>query len=141
MSVFSPAARVTDPEGREWEIYAYRLQLPPRGELDPGSDDGTFLSGRGIAPIPNPFDGILWMFGKFLVTLTRVFWDFPRAALAARRSDEWTIEAVTEIPHRTTYTWKTTGEYRGHVLAQVEAGIAYGEIPRPRYSTFVGVEG
>ncbi len=48
---------------------------------------------------------------------------------------------MTEVPHKTTYTWKTTGEYRGHVVAQVEAGLAYGEIPRPRHATFVGVEG
>ena len=60
---------------------------------------------------------------------------------AARRSDEWTIDAATRVPHRMTYTWRTTGEYRGNVLAQVEAGIAYGEIPRPRHATFVGVKG
>ena len=140
MSVFSPAARVTDPDGREWEIYAYRIQLPPRGDMDP-SGGGDIVTGRWGGIIPNPFDGILWMLGKFLITLERLFYDLPRAALAARRSDEWTIEAVTEVPHRTTYTWKTTGEYRGHVIAQVEAGLAYGEIPRPRHATFVGVEG
>ncbi len=70
MSVFSPAARVTDPDGREWEIYAYRIQLPPRGEIDPGADDGTLLSGHGIGPIPNPFDGILYMLGKLLGALS-----------------------------------------------------------------------
>jgi len=26
VSVFRPAARVTSPDGREWEIYAYRVQ-------------------------------------------------------------------------------------------------------------------
>jgi hypothetical protein len=26
MSVFRPAARVTSPDGQEWEIYAYRIQ-------------------------------------------------------------------------------------------------------------------
>ena len=32
MSVFRPAARVTSPDGREWEIYAYRVrwQRPAR---------------------------------------------------------------------------------------------------------------
>ena len=32
MSVFRPAARVTSPDGNEWEIYAYRVrwQKPPR---------------------------------------------------------------------------------------------------------------
>ena len=35
MSVFRPSARVTDPGGREWEIYAYRLVLPCRSSPDP----------------------------------------------------------------------------------------------------------
>ena len=138
MSIFSPAARVTDPDGRDWEIYAYRIQLPARGEPDPGTS-GEVETGRGL--VPNPFDGIFWLLGRFLLMLQRLFYDLPRAALAARHSDEWTIDAVTEVPHKTTYTWKTTGEYRGHVVAQVEAGLAYGEIPRPRHAIFVGVEG
>ncbi|HVS84628.1 MAG TPA: hypothetical protein VHD91_03250 [Gaiellaceae bacterium] len=29
MSLLRPAARVTDPEGRTWELYLFRLQLPP----------------------------------------------------------------------------------------------------------------
>ena len=116
MSVFSPSARVTGPDGRDWEIYAYRLQFPKR------------------EPSRSAFGRIARAFRRALV-------DTPRAVLAARRSDEWTIEAVSWVPRRTTVTWKTTGEYRGNVLAQVEAGIAGGEIPRPRYATFVGVEG
>ena len=47
---------------------------------------------------------------------------------------------MTWVPRRTSYTWKTTGEYRGNVIAQVEAGVAAGGIPRPRYATFVGSE-
>jgi len=136
MSVFRPAARVTDPKGVEWEIYAYKIQLPPRGELDADTGD-EILTGRGI--FPNPFDGIFWLLGRIVTGLERLFWDIPRAALAARSSDEWTIDAVSFVPSKRTMTWKTTSEYRGNVLAQVEAGIAYGEIPRPRYATFVGV--
>jgi hypothetical protein len=113
MSVFRPVARFTDRVGRDWEIYAYRIQLPPREQ--------------GLRK------------GRIRRALRRVFSDLPRAALAARRSDEWTIDALTRVPRRTKYTWRTTGEYRGHVLAQVEAGIADGEIPRPRHATFVGV--
>jgi hypothetical protein len=116
MSVFSPAARTTDPDGRDWEIYAYRIQLRKR------------------EPPTSALRRIPWVVRRALV-------DLPLAALAARHSDEWTIEAVTEVPHKTIYTWKTTGEYRGHVVAQVEAGLAYGEIPRPRHATFIGVEG
>jgi len=115
MSVFRPVRRVTDRDGRDWEIYAYRLELPPHARRS------GFL--RRVA-----------------AALGRAFVELPRAAFAARRSDEWTIEAVTWVPRRTSYTWKTTGEYRGNVIAQVEAGVAAGGIPRPRYATFVGVE-
>jgi hypothetical protein len=115
MSLFRPARRVTDRDGRDWEIYAYRLELPPRVERS----------------------GVL---RRIAGALARAFVEIPRAALAARGSDEWTIEAVTWVPRRTSYTWKTTSEYRGNVLAQVEAGVAAGEIPRPRYATYVGAE-
>jgi len=30
VSVFRPAARTTSPDGRRWEIYAYRFKLPRR---------------------------------------------------------------------------------------------------------------
>jgi hypothetical protein len=33
VSVFRPARRVTGPDGREWEIYAYRIRLPQRRKL------------------------------------------------------------------------------------------------------------
>ncbi len=92
-------------------MYAYRLALP-----EP--------SGR-----------------RGLRTLRRLLVDLPLAALAARRSHAWTIEAITWQPHRTTYAWTTTGEFRGHVLAQVEAGLARGEVPRPGHATFLGSSG
>ena len=34
MSVFRPSARVTDPHGRAWEIYAFRILLPERSVGD-----------------------------------------------------------------------------------------------------------
>ncbi len=111
MSSLRPAARIEDASGRTWEIYAFRFRWP---ELE---TSGRFRRLRRI--------------GRALV-------EVPRAALAARSSDEWTIEAVSWLPSRTRYTWTTTSEYRGHVLAQVEAGVAGGEIPRPRHATFVG---
>jgi hypothetical protein len=33
VSVFRPTRRVTGPDGRAWEIYAYRLRLPQRRRL------------------------------------------------------------------------------------------------------------
>jgi hypothetical protein len=55
----------------------------------------------------------------------------------ALRSDSWTIEAISWAPFRASYTWRTTLEHRGQVLAQVEGGLARGETPRPRNAQFV----
>jgi hypothetical protein len=62
------------------------------------------------------------------------------AAAAPRSlgSDEWTIEAITWVPSRRSYTWTTTREFRDHVLAQVEGQLARGDVPRPRHATYHG---
>jgi hypothetical protein len=113
VSSLRPAARVDDVAGQSWEIYAYRFRLPRR-------------SSRGFRAT------VRW--------LVRAVVDVPRAAREARRSDDWTIEAISWLPRETRYTWRTTTEYRGNVLAQIEAGIAAGEIPRPRFATFIGTD-
>lgn len=101
MSIFRPSARVTSPDGREWEMYAYKLRLP----------EGR--SGRGGVPR----------------TLRRLY-DAAAAGVRAARSDEWTVEAVTYLPHETAYRWTTTREHKGQVLAQVEGHLARGDIPQ-----------
>jgi hypothetical protein len=68
-------------------------------------------------------------------------WELPRSIRRALASDEWTIEAVTWHPHRTSYRWRTTREFRGHVLAQIQGQLARGEAPRPRHATYLGVSG
>jgi len=132
MSVFTPVRRVRDPLGRDWEIYAFRVRLRHR---DPPSDswlEYTRLSALG---------SVWWLMAQVPRLFLRVFVDFPVAAVHAIGSDEWTIEAVTWIPHRQSFTWTTSLEYRGQVLAQVEAGLAQGDIPRPRNATYIGAQG
>ena len=92
MSVFRPAARITAPDGRDWEIYAYRVrwESPKR-----------------------------W----------RDVWRAVLAAWRAARSDDWTVDAVTYLPRETVYTWTTTTEHKGQVLAQVEGHLARGDLP------------
>ena len=107
MGQFRPAVRVTDSDGREWELYAYRLELPRGGRL-----------------------------------LRRLLVELPRAVLRARQSNTWTIEAVTWLPHETRYSWRTAGEFRRNVLAQIEGQIARGELPpRPTRATYLGAIG
>jgi hypothetical protein len=75
-----------------------------------------------------------------LVLLVRIVVDLPVAVARTVHSDEWTIEAVSWAPSRHRYTWRTTAEHRGQVLAQVEGGIARGEMPKPRNAQLLRVD-
>jgi hypothetical protein len=101
------------------------------------TDDWVAGGARGEA-VAALYDGVLIVFGWLFRGLELVFWEIPRAALRARGSDTWTIEAITFVPRRESYAWRTTSEFRGHVLAQVEGQLARGEIPRPRNATYLG---
>ena len=119
MSVFRPAVRVTAPDGREWEIYAYKLPL--RNLLQPRSNEGATR------------------FRTVRVAIRRV----RELAVAVTRwlgSDTWTIEALTFLPQKQSYAWTTTREFRGQVLAQVEGRLAGGDVPsRLRNATYLGL--
>jgi hypothetical protein len=146
VSVFRPAAKVTSSDGRAWEIYIYRIALSERGDpFDPDLDweqpvVGGFLSARvaeGEAVV-GVLDGVLWFVGLVPRLLVRLLWDVPRAAVRMRGSDVWTVEAITWQPHRTAFTWRTTGEFRRNVVAQVQGQLARGEVPTPRHATYLG---
>jgi hypothetical protein len=94
MSVFRPAVRFQSPDGRAWELYAYRTKEPLRRT-------------RRLARL-----------GERLVVSVR-----------ALRGDAWTIQAITWAPIASSYTWTTTTEFRGQVLAQVEGNLARGDVP------------
>jgi hypothetical protein len=100
--MFRPSAKVRSPDGRDWEIYAFRFRLPP-SEGEPS---------RRIA--------------RLLRHLPRL----ARAALAAPRSRTWTIEAVAYLPAHEAYAWSTVDEFKGQVLAQVEGSLARGDVPQ-----------
>src|SRR5207302_10096764 len=110
--------------------YAVRIELPHRdGPGDSQLEYGT--------PIPQMIGGLVWLVRGFVYLLFRLCVDVPRAALRARPSDAWTIEAVSWAPSKRTYTWKTTREHLGQSLAQIEGGLARGESPRPGNAQFV----
>ena len=136
MTSLHAAARTTDPNGRDWEIYAFRIKLPERGSIEPGLD-GIAAGGWSIYALSGVLDGLLWLLGQVVLLLVRVLVDIPMAAIRALGSDEWTIEAVSWAPPKTTRTWTTTREHRGQVLAQIEGGLARGESPRPRNAQFI----
>src|SRR3954454_21399841 len=113
--MFRPFAGVTDPHGREWEIYQSKVTLPRRRP-------------------PESTPVILSFIPRLLL---RLFVDLPLAIYRALRSDTWTIEAISWAPFHTSYSWTTTREFRGQVLAHVEGSIARGDTPRPPNAQFI----
>jgi hypothetical protein len=119
------------PDGRRWEIYAYKLDLPERGAPNPDQFGPDGIDARG-AVFLGLIDGVLYLLAFIPRLLWRVFVDVPVATVRALRSDVWTIEAASWAPYPLSYRWRTTKEYRGQVLAQVEGGLAHGRTPHPR---------
>lgn len=129
MSIFRPAARVTGPNGQAWEIYAYKLKV--RGRDDPEGLDvqsGSFGYSR-FGSVVGLVDVVLFLLQLVPRALVHLY-DAAVAGLRASRSDEWTIDAVTYLPHETVYSWTTTTEHKGQVLAQVEGHLARGDLPQ-----------
>lgn len=124
MSVFRPAAKVTSPDGREWEIYAFKIKVRDREPWDVDDPLTTSPAERLFFAL----EAIVWLIGMIPRAFVRLF-DLASAALKSVRSDEWTVEAVTWLPMETRYTWTTTREHKGQVLAQVEGSLARGDVP------------
>ena len=122
-----------------WEIYASKLTLPRRGAPDPTPEGIGFPDPR-VEVLFAPLDGLTYLVSWIPRLLLLLFVDLPVAGVKALRSDTWTIEAISWAPFRASYTWTTTREHRGQVLAQVEGGLARGETPHPRNAQFVGAE-
>jgi hypothetical protein len=129
VSVFRPSTRATSPDGREWEIYAYKIQVRDRPEWDTEAVDplaGGVGGARAGFMLLNLVVDLVLLVPRGLARL----FDVTVAALLSLRSDEWTIEAVTWLPQKHSYAWTTTREYRGQVLAQVEGSLTRGDVPR-----------
>ena len=137
MSVFRPSVRLTSPDGREWEIYAYKLEVGGRAEWDTDlfdADVGNQPAAAELAVV----NAVAWLVLLVPRLLLRLL-DAGLAALRTMRSDAWTIEAITFMPQRQSYVWRTTSEHRGQVLAQVEGNLARGHVPQQlRNATYVG---
>jgi hypothetical protein len=128
VSVFRPTVRVRTPDGTEWEIYAYKLQVGDRADWDTDIVDADV----GISSAAAEFallNALVWLVMLVPRLLVRLF-DVAVAAVRAVASDEWTIEAITFVPQRQSVVWTTTSEHKGQVLAQVEGSLARGGPPQ-----------
>jgi len=137
VSVFRPSARLTAPDGRDWEIYQYKLEVGDRAEWDTDllDDQGTYGAAAAEFALVNAIVWLAMLIPRLVLRLA----DAGIAAARAARSDTWTIEAITFMPQKQSYTWKTTSEYRGQVLAQVQGSLARGDVPQHlRNATYLG---
>jgi hypothetical protein len=142
VSVLRPRQRVTDPDGREWELYVYRLRVRSRGATyDPGLAPDDIVGGQPAASTYvqaeaalGVLDAVLWGVGLIPRLLVRVFWDIPAAALRVPGSSSWTIEAVSWYPQRTSRSWTTSVEWRDETLAEIADSIRRGVLPRPEHA-------
>ena len=135
MSIFRASARVHSPDGREWELYAYKLKVRDRD--DPEGLDVPAGSARatGLFLLADIVPFVVQLIPRALLRIV----DAALAGVRAARTDEWTIDAVTYLPHETVYTWSTTREHKGQVLAQVEGHLARGDVPHHlTHATFRG---
>jgi hypothetical protein len=127
VSIFRPAAKVTGPDGQEWEIYAYKIKVGDLDDFDLTEPDVYGDPRAGVVALPLVFlVNLFLLIPRLLIRLGQV----AVGAVRMQRSDEWTIDAVAWMPKRTVYTWTTTREYKGQVLAQVEGHLARGDIPQ-----------
>jgi hypothetical protein len=137
VSVFRPTVRLTAADGREWEIYAYKLEVGDRAEWDTDLLDVEGMYGPGAAEFAI-VNAVIWLVMLIPRLLMRLL-DAGLAAARAVRSDTWTIEAITFMPPRQSYAWRTTSEHRGQVLAQIEGSLQRGDVPQNlRNATYVG---
>ena len=128
MSLFRAAAKVTSPDGVEWEIYAYKLKVGDLDDFGPTEDDA--LVGQAdvaaLSMVVIFLINVLLLIPRLLIRAVQV----AAGAVRTLGSDDWTIDAVSFLPQKTIYTWTTTTEFKGQVLAQVEGHLARGDIPQ-----------
>jgi hypothetical protein len=114
VGIFRPARKVTDENGRDWEIYVSRTELP-----------------RWRTPKEATLHQIVVPLVRYLVGLPALF-------LRGRRSGVRSVAAITFWPVKETYTWSTTGDHVQRVVDQIAEGLEHGDLARPLGATFRG---
>ncbi len=134
---FSPARKVTAPDGREWEIYVSQAPLPP---WRPSAYQGSAFGEAGT-----PFDVVvflleipLFFFNQLLLPLVRFLVDLPSTALRGRRSQTVTIEAICFGPRNERWVWTAARDHRDRVVDQIAGAFARGEPAQPLGAEFKG---
>jgi hypothetical protein len=141
MSLFRPEKIVTGDDGREWEIYVSRFQVPGWKPTQYHSmlDDfgGAFFLARMIflfvlIEIP------LFFVYCILIPLLRFLVLLPTTLAHSYRSKQVRVEAISFFPWEESHLWLTTKDHLEDTLHQVVRGIRLGEVARPLGADFRG---
>jgi hypothetical protein len=134
---FQPVRTVTDPNGRQWELYLTKTVVPEWSEGGYNSlvDDPQPL--LGILSLPLMLLGFLW--SSILSPLLRFVLLYPYALLKGRRSRAARVEAICYSYSAGTmrHTWTTTADQAGSVLATVAIALEDGKIAAPVGAVYV----
>jgi hypothetical protein len=132
-----PARRFEGADGREWELYVLRFELPewrPGGDADDDEASWSWRTGSPLRLLLAPF----FLVSHVLVPLARVLVLLPWRALRSRGATSVIVEAVTFAPIEERYRWRTTADQAQRVLIQIEGQLERGEHPEPVGAQFLG---
>ena len=141
-SPFGPKARITAPDGRDWELYLSRFRGPPWEPADYDSPaelmTWTWSPSGGVLLVLLEIP--LFLFHCVVVPAATYVIRLPAAALRSRRSQTWTVEAVCWWPHEQRFRWSVESRDRARVTAEIAAGISEGRWAQPAGAVFHGQE-
>ncbi len=138
VSLLWPTRKVTDPKGREWEIYVSRYAPPKWQPSD--YDSPQFVPVPAVALLDVLVALPLFLYHEILVPVLRFLVMTPYLFVTGRRSQTVWIEAITwDIePYKESHRWTTTPAHADRVLDQIARGLAAGDLARPLGAVFQG---
>jgi hypothetical protein len=125
------AARVKAPDGRTWEVRAFRVRLPPWRTVDVSTDeDDSDLFSIVIFLVAAPFS-------LLLIPLAAALVELPVAVVRGLFSSTAWVEAASHYPREERVLWRTSRTDAAAVRAEVAAQLSSGTQPRPARAEFV----
>lgn len=127
--------RVTDAEGYEWRVRAFRVRLPPWRQIHTWSDIGQTAGDYDIVALVVSL--LVLPFTLVLIPLAIALVELPVAVARAAFSETAWVEAASYWPNDKRFLWRTTRADAASVRAYVAAHIPEGGDPRPSRAELV----
>lgn len=111
--------RVTSPDGREWEVRAYRVRLPPLRDF--GGDDPDPILGAETLVL-----GAAWAVVELIAALVVGLLELPVAIARGLFGTSRWVEAACFWPSEIRITWRTVRGRERAVAAEVARNLRAG---------------